>query len=238
MNSLPTCRADASDRAPRWWLRAHWLYAALQSQELPDHGGLFEEGPLPVALDVIGQLFFPDGQLVVADPYLMGEEPVRIEQPLQAVSYEVVIARATAGPEEERIAAALLVSDADDFVSWEMAHWTGQDVSLLGPQEYFGYGVDAGTGCFASTAAAKVVGQVLATDADMLEDLICRALSSDSGNRHAAVVAPEAGAPPIAVFQSGWGDGRYPTWLGMNNSGQVVVAMTDFLLTGDPYAMP
>lgn len=65
------------------------------------------------------------------------------------------------------------------------------------------------------------------------------ALFSDGiGTRSAVVVVPEEGAAPVAACSSGWGDGAYPTWLGLDAAGNVTVAVTDFLLTGDPYATP
>jgi hypothetical protein len=191
-----------------------------------------------VVLDRIGQLIFEDGRLVLADPYLMDEDPVPVVQQLVSMPYEVVVARAEVGPDHQRIAAAMLVSGAGAIDTWQMAHWAGQDPASLAREEFVGYGVDAGTGCFASPAAAKIAGGVLAADAGMLEDPISRALFSGAPAAGAAVVAPEEGAPPVAVFSSGWGDGLYPTWLGMNERGEVPVAITDFLLTGDPYATP
>ncbi len=32
------------------------------------------------------------------------------------------------------------------------------------------------------------------------------------------------------MFETGWGDGLYPTWFGLDRAGDVIVAMTDFLL--------
>jgi hypothetical protein len=112
-------------------------------------------------------------------------------------------------------------------------------MATLGEDGFFGYGVDAGTGSFGSPEALSEAGRVLAGDAGMLEDPISKALFADGvGTRSAAIVAPDAGATPIAVFASGWGDGYYPTWLGIDPDGVVVVAVTDFLLTSDPYGPP
>jgi hypothetical protein len=238
VQKLPACRAAAPSSAPWWALRANWLYTALASGELKDHDGNVEKARLPVRLDSVGSLSFEDGRLVVADPYLMDEEPAPIVQELLSRPYDVMAATVEVGPDHPRIAAAMLVSGIDAIVAWEMAHWPGQDPASLGSEEFVGYGVDAGTGCFASPAAAKVAGRVLAADGGMLEDPISRALFSGPPAAGAAVIAPEEGAPPVAVFSSGWGDGLYPTWLGLNQHGDVAVAITDFLLTRDPYATP
>lgn len=203
---------------------------------MSDHDAERELRQLPIALDSLGSLSFTDGQLVVADPYLMDADPAPIVQRLRSQPYEVVLARAEMGPDHLRIAAAMLVADLEHFSEWRMAHWPEQDPATLTGDQFFGYGVDAGTGCFADVGAARVASRVLAADAGMLEDPVSRALFSSAPAAGAAVVSPEAGAKEIAIFSSGWGDGFYPTWLGMTGNGEVAVAITDFLLTSDPYA--
>lgn len=238
MDGLPVCRAIAADASPWWWQRAHWLYAAIQAGELDDHDGKGAARRLELSVVSLGSLTLGDGRLVVADPYLMGPEPAPIAQTLRAGRHRVAVARAQVGPDHERIAAAALLSDAETFVDWQMARWPGQDPATLNGEGFFGYGVDAGTGCFGSPRAASVAGRVLSEDAGMLEDPMSKALFANNPAAGAAVVAPEDGSEPIAIFSSGWGDGVYPTWLGVDSGGEVVVAVTDFLLTGDPFAAP
>lgn len=123
VEKLPACRADAPLNAPWWWQRANWLYRAISSGELPDHDGTVEMARFPVVARVVGQLSFVDGRLVVADPYLMGDEPIAVVQELVSTPYDVVVALAELGPENPRISAAMLVQGADPIVAWEMAHW-------------------------------------------------------------------------------------------------------------------
>ena len=213
-------------------------YTSLTSGGLDDRQAETQKR-LPLSLDVIGELNLSDGSLVVADPYVLEEEPRAVRQRLRAGTHVVAVGRATVGPDHDRIAAAVLVSGSDPIETWEMACWPGQDIESLGDEEYFGYPVDAGTGCFASPEAAVVAGRALAADGGMLEDPISRALLDGKvGTDSAAIVAPEDSAPPVAVFSSGWGDGSYPTWLGLSGEGDVIVAVTDFLLTTDPFAKP
>lgn len=194
---------------------------------------------MPVTVTSLGTLTFEIGELVVADPYLLAGDVGPVTQRLRTSPYEVSIARATVGPAHDRNAAALLVNGLDcSVVDWDIARWPSQDVTALKNGAFFGYGVDAGAGCFADRASATVAGAVLAADAGRLDDPLSRALLADPKAPGAAVVAPAEGARPVAVFTSGWGDGTYPTWLGRDESGDVVVVLTDFLLTGDPYETP
>ena len=239
MIELPSqdIRTDPSN--PWWKLRAGWIYAAIVQGELRDHDAK-DDVRYVVRSESIGRLAAPDGQVVAADPYLMGPEPAPpFVKRLSADEAEVVAVRAIIGEGHERIAALVLHIGSNPIVDWVMATLPGQDVATLDVEGFFGYGVDAGTGCFGSPEAMKVAGRVLAADAGMLEDPLSKALFADGiGTRSAAVVAPEAEATPVAICSAGWGDGVYLTWLGIDNSGNVMVALTDFLLTGDPHAAP
>lgn len=238
VNELPPQVRPTDTSAPWWKLRAGWIYESITSGELRNHDAK-DDVRYCVCLETIGELALPDGRLVAADPYIMESEPEPFMQRIQADRAQVIAARALVGPDHERVAALLLRIGSQAIEDWDMAVTGGQDPTTLEEEGFFGYGVDAGTGLFGSPEAAKVAGRVLMADAGMLEDPISEALLADGvGTRSAVVVAPEEGATPIAACSSGWGDGFYPTWLGLDGDGQVVVVVTDFLLTGDPYAAP
>ncbi|MGG5259103.1 DUF4241 domain-containing protein [Phycicoccus avicenniae] len=237
MTDLPPAQSLPDPDGALWWRkRARWMYAAVLDGELADH-----QGPTVarhrLERERVGRISLPGGLLVAADPYVMDAEPAPFVQALGAEEADVVAVRALVGEDHERVAALVLVAGPGPVVDWRMATLPGQDPSTLGDEEFLGYGVDAGTGSFGSPDAMRVAGRVLAEDEGMLEDPLSQRLFEDGiGTRSAAVAAPEPGAEPVAICSSGWGDGVYPTWLGSDASGIVVVAVTDFLLTGDPYA--
>jgi hypothetical protein len=234
---LPAQEVTAAPSDPWWKLRAEWIYSAITSGNLRDHDGE-DDAQYVVHLEVIGRLDLPGGQLVAGDPYVMDDEPEAFAQTLAADTVDVLVARALVGKDHERNAALILhVAGSGPISGWLMATVSDQDPATLEQESFFGYGVDAGTGSFGSREAMKVAQRVLSADAGMLEDPVSTALFSDGlATRSAIVLAPEAGAAPVAVCSSGWGDGSYPTWLGVDASGNVIVAVTDFLLTGDPHA--
>ncbi|MEQ4210164.1 DUF4241 domain-containing protein [Actinopolymorpha sp. B9G3] len=238
MTELPAQNVPSAASSPWWKLRAVWIYGAITAGELRDHDAK-DDVRYAVLLEAVDRLVIPGGRVVATDPYVMEAEPEPFEQLLGADSADVIVARAVVGEGHERVAALILRVGSEPIADWVMATVAGQDVTTLDGEGFFGYGVDAGTGSFGSPEAMRVAGRVLHTDAGMLDDPMSRALFSDGiGTRSAVVVAPEAGATPVAVCSSGWGDGFYPTWLGLNSSGTAIVAVTDFLLTGDPHAAP
>jgi hypothetical protein len=126
-------------------------------------------------------------------------------------------------------AAAMIRAAPGDPVSWELALLAGQDPSTLQPGEYFGYGVDSGTGCFASSEA---VGVLTGGDFDEYGDRVHDAMfpSDDVATWKSSVnvvVDPASGANVIG-FSSGFGDGAYPSYFGLDADGEPVVLLTDF----------
>jgi len=117
------------------------------------------------------------------------------------------------GPAE---AAAKVVTRNEPVVSWEMGLRPGQDLRILPNEGFFGFGVDAGTGCFFDAVAAPAMAR-LAQDFAL------------GYKRTAELSDPESGANLIA-FHSGWGDGDYPTWVGRTASGDVACFIADMQL--------
>lgn len=238
VTELPPLTVHNPADGPWWKLRAGWLYDALVQGRMRDHDSK-DDVEYNVSLESIGTLSLPAGKFVAADPYVMDAEPEPFAQRLGADRAEVIAARALVGEGHERVAALLLRAGSDPISDWAMATMPGQDVGALEAEGFFGYGVDAGTGSFGSPEAMRVTARVMHADAGMLDDSLSKALFADGvGTRSAVVLPAEDGAEPVAACSSGWGDGAYPTWLGLDADGDVTVAVTDFLLTGDPYAAP
>ena len=180
----------------------------------------------------LGSIPLDDGSLVACDPYVAEPDEEPFTRRMTPGDHDVVLVVATVQDDHRRNAAAVLTGTMTTIRRWELALRPGQKLSdLEGDEEFFGYPVDAGTGCFASRAGFQVTSGVLAQDAGMLEDPLSEALEASS---HDAVVGSAApGAPAVAMFTSGWGDGAYPTWFGIDGDNQVSVVLTDFLVNSE-----
>ncbi|WP_020121019.1 DUF4241 domain-containing protein [Streptomyces canus] len=186
-----------------------------------------------------GELDLPTGRVVACDPFVyLGSgdiEPFTVSVP--PGRYRVEAAVATLGRPDEppadkphlRVAAARLVIRDEPTATWELALSPEQDLAELKDDEFFGYGVDAGTGCFYDAAAEEAFPEAQEDEGplwDAFED------SDWSGGPH-LVTAPSTGHT-LAAFTSGWGDGFYPTWIGRSASGEVTCFLTDFFVAPDP----
>lgn len=190
-------------------------------------------GTVAVEVPQLGTLRLPSGALIACDPtYLQPVEPDASEWVTKSYSYQqshhpftvtvppgdypVVLSRfrwlAGSGP----TVAAVKVWVGDGAVdSWEMALRAGEDPRMLPDGGFFGFGVDAGTGCFFDAAVASALAHQ--TREFVLAPEESRELTDDA-----------SGANLIA-FSSGWGDGSYPVWIGRTAAGDIACFVADLL---------
>jgi hypothetical protein len=130
---------------------------------------------------------------------------------------EVAIARFENG--DLRVACARVRFDpAVPAVKWEMAIFEGQEVPT--GDNISGYGVDAGMGCFFDEEALGSVDEAT-TDGWLA------ATEKNSVNTWTWHVA-EVGQANVVMCSSGWGDGFYGSWWGVDGAGRIVELVTDF----------
>ncbi|MER5583425.1 DUF4241 domain-containing protein [Streptomyces asoensis] len=182
----------------------------------------------------VGELALSTGQVVACDPFVyLGSgdvEPftVAVEPGRYAVDAAVAtLVRPGAEPESRphtRVAAVRLVIRDVEVAGWELALLPGQDPAELGEEEYFGYGVDAGTGCFYDASAEN------AFPGTQEEEGAVWAAMESVGHGPDVFMAQGEDGHNLAGFTSGWGDGSYPTWIGRAADGSVACFLTDFFV--------
>ncbi len=200
----------------------------------PKHA--FQEGPVPAAggqtptlkLHVLGELVLPTGRIVACDPFLVfgGEEP--FTRGVAPGRYPVLV-NVAALEDDQRVAYAIVRFGERPPVRWEMALLPGQDAATLGESEFFGYGVDAGTGCFMDAQVARVLAERATEENEHNGDLL-EAMEKTYVHTWSwldVVLDPAKGANVVA-FSSGWGDGQYPSFWGFDETGAVACLVTDF----------
>ncbi|MDB4872998.1 MAG: hypothetical protein JWL97_4002 [Gemmatimonadales bacterium] len=88
----------------------------------------------------------------------------------------------------------------------------GQDPRLVRDGAFFGFGVDAGVGCFYDHAAGGDIVTVTEDDWETFTEV----------ERDQTLELTASGSDAnLITFSSGWGDGAYPTWIGRNVTGFV-----------------
>jgi hypothetical protein len=190
-------------------------------------------GTVAIEIPQLGTLRLPSGALIACDPtYLRPVEPDSGEWETKSYSYQqshhpftvtvppgdypVVLSRFRwlrgSGP----IEAAVKVWVSDGPVdSWEMALRAGEDPRTLPDDGFFGFGVDAGTGCFFDASAASALARQ--TTGFVL------------GHERSRELTDDASGANLIAFHSGWGDGAYPVWIGRTAAGDIACFVADML---------
>lgn len=179
-----------------------------------------------------GPLRLPTGRIVACDPgWLDPGEPFTVAVP--PGSYRTQIATAAYTSEfwgktlhmEEFTGARILISDKGT-ATWELALRPGEDPRTLREAEFYGFGVDTGTGCFVDAAAADRLtgGENTIPDHDSADGIL-------------VLDDPESGGNLIA-YPSGMGDGSYPVWIGRDADGEVTCLVADMLILRHQELLP
>lgn len=190
-------------------------------------------GTVAVEVPQLGTLRLPSGALIACDPtYLRPVDPDASEWVTKSYSYwqshhpftvtvppgdyPVVLSRfrwlSGSGP----TVAAVKVWVGDGPVdSWEMAVRAGEDLRTLPDGGFFGFGVDAGTGCFFDATAAAAL-------ARQTREFVL-------GVEQSRELTDDASGANLIAFSSGWGDGSYPVWIGRTASGDIACFVADML---------
>ncbi|PCK84294.1 hypothetical protein CPT32_24630 [Rhizobium sophoriradicis] len=177
----------------------------------------------------MGNVELTSGRIVAADPLAQPDRPA-LARTVAPGEYPVTLYQAFG-----RIAAASMRFAEGRPDRWELAVLPGQDPATLKDDEIFGYPVDAGVDCYmdAQTLAliderqAQVQAQKPGADINYYDDLLAADL--DANKSIYALHRPVAGKKGnVAVFWSGWGDGFYPVFWGLDRDGHALVLLTDF----------
>jgi hypothetical protein len=186
----------------------------------------------------VGALEVPSGRLVMDDPLVDTEPPFAVSVPPGAhrVVLVVVAVRDTTTPDEppdERVALAIVLVGGAALDELRAPELTYEEVvpddedapDELGEDEFFGYGVDSGTGCFADADRLMLDGREEEWQEALLDELDRTARDTWS----TAVVSDAT----VVAFSTGWGDGVYPSWGVRGDDGRLLAVVTDFLVARD-----
>jgi hypothetical protein len=173
-------------------------------------------------------LVLTSGRILASDAFFLDTPPFSVMLP--AGRHHVLLLHVTdAGGSS--VAAAMVRAGGGRPVRWEGARTPAQSTS----EEPFAYGVDSGTGSFASPEAVGRLRSLPEDVANALVDGLIAAYGSgpDYKQTAAMTVDPASGAN-VVTFTSGYGDGGYASWFGFDASGNAVALLTSFDLIDDP----
>ena len=194
----------------------------------------------------IGDVNLPTGRIVVADPFFTeGQQP--FSRTVEPDKYPVYIYMSEIDKLHHRIAYAKIKFRPEDAKKWILAlteDLTSEEMNELGEDEFYGFAVESGLACFLDeetnvqfiTKMDEV--QDKNPESNYYDDVLAKEFMEYSGKN---ALSRELGDwndhhpnedtdNNVVMFASGWGDGYYPAYWGLNEEGDTIELVIDFLI--------
>ncbi|MBL7909966.1 MAG: DUF4241 domain-containing protein [Bacteroidia bacterium] len=192
----------------------------------------------------LGNLNLPTGKIVACDPLVcLGDTPA-FTKTVKPGIYPVTVCIAGDGDFAGRYAAVKLEFSKTKATKWELALLEGQDIKNLSTEDsFYGYPVDAGLGCFCDFETQD---NYLKFDRDfysknpngnIYDNFFAGEFkkNADPTNPHSIgdwlnFHLPNAPEQNVMMFHSGFGDGLYPCYWGIDDNGEICSLIVDFMV--------
>ncbi|MCX4428625.1 DUF4241 domain-containing protein [Streptomyces mirabilis] len=208
------------------------LFAPGTSRLLPD-----ADGSLVVRVLTGVPLSLPSGRVIAMEPLGCGAgDPAEMAftQQVRPGTYPVVLVTVDligtdGGHQDSRVAAARLEIRDEPVDTWELALQPRQDTDQLADDELFGYPVDGGTGCFVDAQTFQAAGEEEDFTGQVAESIWGRPQPPAGTAPDCAPVTMSVGdnEHALVMFNTGRGDGSYPTWIGRTADGAIACFLTE-----------
>jgi hypothetical protein len=195
----------------------------------------------------IGKLSIPSGKIIAADPLVYLSDSIPFNRNIKPGEYDVIVSVARSAEMGERYAAVMTRFTDTDAVRWEMALTDRNNVSELKHEgDYFGFPVDAGLGCFCDVETQKLFNEFVdsfyakSPEANIYDDFFASLFKKNAREQDNPedigdwlnFSIPGHPAHNIIMFHSGFGDGSYPCYWGIDAKGKINSLVADFLIFG------
>ena len=191
----------------------------------------------------LGDLNISTGKIIACDPLVCLYDTSAFTRTVPPGKYPVIACVAKTENSGDRYAVVKLEFSKDRATKWEMAVTKHQDIKKLNEDdEFFGFPVDAGLGCFCDWETQQVYKQFETDfmqknpDGNIYDDFfaeefkknaICQNDPQDIGD-WLNFYLPARPTLNVIMFHSGYGDGMYPCYWGTNDDGKICSLIVDF----------
>ncbi|TGP21998.1 MULTISPECIES: DUF4241 domain-containing protein [unclassified Mesorhizobium] len=163
----------------------------------------------------IGELELPTGEIVACDPLITGLSRPAFSRKVEPGRYPVTLFQA-----QGRIAAAVLRFGSGLPMRWELATFV-PDRPPAYKSEFLEFIVDDAVAAFMDKSFLTLMTDTEELD-DYLADVAC------SLDRFGLDNPIEGNPLNVAMFDTGYGDGAYRSFWGLDSAGEPLLLMTDF----------
>ena len=196
-----------------------------------DNAVAIELSTLDFTVKNLGRLKIKHGRIIACDP-ANGDDDVSIK-PLNASfpkgKYLCEVSVACIDESTEEYVAFARVRFSNELpVRWELAVREGENVEKPNKNSNFGYPVESGTGCFMDISAQSAYKMAVKKDDNYWEQIEDEMAERDEKACGAMIWSLDEAN--MAVFPSGYGDGKYSSYVGYDEEGKICRLVTDFLV--------
>jgi hypothetical protein len=194
----------------------------------------------------IGDVNLPTGKIIAADPFFTDQQEP-FARTVVPDKYPVYIYVAEIDKLHHRVAYAKIKFRSEDASRWILAltqDLTPEELDELGEDEFYGFAVESGLACFIDAETRKQLEdkmdevQEQNPESNYYDEVLAEEFATYSGkNTFSRQLGdwndhhPNKDSDNNAImFASGWGDGYYPAYWGLNANGDSVELVIDFLL--------
>ncbi|MFL9839101.1 DUF4241 domain-containing protein [Flavobacterium sp. ST-75] len=194
----------------------------------------------------VGDLNLPTGKIIAADPFFTYDQRP-FKRTVLPDKYPVYVYVTEIDEEHFRIAYAKIKFRSKDASKWVLAitdDITKEEMNELTDDEFFGFPVDSGLACFldeetnASLNAKMDELQQKDPEANYYDEVLADEFKAySSKNKFSRELGDWNDHRPdkesdnnVIMFASGWGDGYYPAYWGLDENGETIELVIDFLI--------
>lgn len=187
-----------------------------------------EFGRMDIERIQAGRLKLLSGRIIATDPILLYDDECFSRHIKPGVySVNIYVGKAK-NRKKQTVAAEIRISDKLP-VKWEMALLKGESAKSFRHDEFMGYEVENGLGCFMDEKAMELLDICSEEQLENYEKTIRQAVG-DNINSCADIIIDEKSGINIVVFASGWNEGTFPTYYGFDDENNLSRIVTDFMV--------
>lgn len=175
----------------------------------------------------LGTLVFPTGQVLACDPLTDLGKAFPYLQKIPSGTYPVQVCVIPSEQQGDQYACVKVKITDQKPVRYDLAITGQEEFGDWKEGMFFGFSVDSGMGCIADLQAQKEFRryekQMIARNPDWnpYDDLFCKLLEGNYQYGDWLNWTVPGGACNLVLFSSGWGDGVYPAYFGLDEDGAV-----------------
>lgn len=195
----------------------------------------------------IGKLNITSGKIIVSDPLVYLSHSIPLNKTIKPGTYDVTVCVAKTEEMGERYAIVMVKFTDKPAVKWEMALTERDNIDeLKNDGDYFGFPVDAGLGSFCDLETQNLYNGFVddfyskRPEGNIYDDYFAAEFKKnaiDKDNPHDIgdwlnFVIPGSEKHNVVMFHSGFGDGYYPCYWGIDAKGDICSLIVDFMVFG------